>query len=252
MGCLVGGDRSSLQGRPLAVMAFGNRPITSRNRHCDSQCREIAAGLECCRSEGGSSPGHPQRGVAFTTASSIRARMFRVPARSAIGTPRGLLVSQTFATSGYARKSRMARARLRRFFRHGLLPQLIAFEACVRLGSVTHAAEELSLAQPTVSCMLRKLADHFGAPVVVIRDRRVMPTPLGDVLLTLCRDLFASFSRFEERRAQPAGYDRLPEIIPSIPPWPSSSPARSPSRWRQRASHCPRARRRPPQTAGES
>ena len=67
----------------------------------------------------------------------------------------------------------MARIPLRRFFRHGFLPQLMAFEACVRLGSVTRAAEELSLAQPTVSCMLRKLSDTAGGPVTVIRDRRV-------------------------------------------------------------------------------
>ena len=146
----------------------------------------------------------------------------------------------------------MARARLRRFFRHGLLPQLIAFEACVRLGSVTHAAEELCLAQPTVSCMLRKLADHFGEPVIVLRDRRVVASALGNDLLGLCHDLFAAFGRFEERRAEPAGYDRLPEASPTPAPWPSRSPPGRPSRSRQRASQCPRARRRPPQTAGGS
>ena len=53
----------------------------------------------------------------------------------------------------------MPRARLRRFFRHGLLPQLLVFEAVARLGSVTRAAEELHLAQPTVSLQLKKLAD---------------------------------------------------------------------------------------------
>ena len=35
---------------------------------------------------------------------------------------------------------------------------VVAFEACVRHGSVTRAAEELSLAQPTVSCLVRKLS----------------------------------------------------------------------------------------------
>ena len=146
----------------------------------------------------------------------------------------------------------MARARLRTFFRHGLLPQLMALEACVRLGSVTHAAEELCLAQPTVSCRLRKLADHFGAPVVLMRDRRVVPSPLGRDLLGLCPDLVAAFGRFEERCAQPPGYDRLPETTPTTAPWPSNSPPRNPSRSRQRASQCPRARRRPPPTAGGS
>lgn len=96
---------------------------------------------------------------------------------------------------------------MRRFFRHGLLPQLVAFEACVRLGSVTRAAEELCVAQPTVSCMLRKLGETFGAPLTVIRDRRVEATALGREVLMLCDDVFASFARFEERREVSARYD---------------------------------------------
>jgi DNA-binding transcriptional LysR family regulator len=150
---------------------------------------------------------------------------------------------------------RMPRTR-RRFFRHGFLPQIMAFEATVRLGSVTRAAEELALAQPTVSCMLRKLADTLGGPVTVIRDRRVEASGLGRELLTLCHDMFRAMERFEERsRPEPApegaagaGYDLdSPE---STTPWPSSSRARSPSRWRQRASQCPRAKRRPGRASG--
>ena len=53
----------------------------------------------------------------------------------------------------------MPRSRLRRYFRHGFFPQMVAFEACVRLGSVTRAAEELSLAQPTVSHHLKVLTE---------------------------------------------------------------------------------------------
>ena len=148
----------------------------------------------------------------------------------------------------------MPQSRLRRYFRHGLLPQMMAFEACVRLGSVTRAAEELSLAQPTVSCMLRKLSDTFGAPLTQMRDRRVEATPAGRELLELVGELLHSFERFEQRREPPpAAYDRLAGI-PSTPPapWPSSSSQRSPSRWRQRASQCPRARRRPGRTDGRS
>ena len=94
----------------------------------------------------------------------------------------------------------MARPRLRRFFRHGFLPQLMAFEACVRLGSVTRAAEELSLAQPTVSCMLRKLSDTVGGPVTVLRDRRIEPSELGRELLLLAREMFQAMERFEQRQ----------------------------------------------------
>jgi DNA-binding transcriptional LysR family regulator len=100
---------------------------------------------------------------------------------------------------------------MRRYFRHGLLPQLVAFEACVRLGSVTRAAEELCVAQPTVSCMLRKLSDTFGGPLTALRERRVEATPLGREVLELCDDLFAAFERFDERLEPAARYDCLPE-----------------------------------------
>ncbi|MEO5692519.1 MAG: LysR family transcriptional regulator [Usitatibacter sp.] len=148
----------------------------------------------------------------------------------------------------------MARARLRRFFRHGFLPQLMAFEASVRLGSVTRAAEELSLAQPTVSCMLRKLSETLGAPVTVMRERRMEASELGHEVLLLCHDMFRAMERFEERERTRSGggggisgtgYDHpLEETNHTTPPWLSSSPSRSPSRWKQRASQCPRAKRR--------
>ena len=95
----------------------------------------------------------------------------------------------------------MTRNPMRRYFRHGMLPQLVAFEAVVRHGSVTRAADELALAQPTVSCMLRKLADAFGAPLVVQRDRRIEATALGREVLGMCEDLIEAFARFEKRCA---------------------------------------------------
>ncbi len=45
--------------------------------------------------------------------------------------------------------------------RYATLRQLQVFEAIVRLGSVTRAAEELCLTQPTVSMQVKKLADVF-------------------------------------------------------------------------------------------
>ena len=99
----------------------------------------------------------------------------------------------------------MSRNPMRRYFRHGLLPQLVAFEAVVRHGSVTRAAEELALAQPTVSCMLRKLGDAFGAPLVVLRSRSVEATALGREVLALSEDLIGCFARFERRSALHCG-----------------------------------------------
>lgn len=51
---------------------------------------------------------------------------------------------------------------LQRYLRHGIMPQLAAFHTVVRLGSVTRAAEEMCVAQPTLSGYLRKLSDTLG------------------------------------------------------------------------------------------
>ena len=49
--------------------------------------------------------------------------------------------------------------------RHATLRQFQVFEAIVRLGSFTRAAEELFLTQPTVSMQIKKLADSMGLPL---------------------------------------------------------------------------------------
>jgi DNA-binding transcriptional LysR family regulator len=90
---------------------------------------------------------------------------------------------------------------LRRYFRHGMLPQLLAFEACIRHGSVTRAAEELSLAQPTVSCLIKKLSTTMGGPLTMSRDRRIEPTALGVQVLALSHEVMAALEGFESRRS---------------------------------------------------
>ncbi len=100
---------------------------------------------------------------------------------------------------------------LRRYFRHGMLPQLLAFEACIRLGSVTRAAGELALAQPTVSCLVKKLSLTMGGPLTMTRERRIEPTELGTEVLVLCHEMIAVLHRFDARR--PAGADREPPAL---------------------------------------
>ena len=101
----------------------------------------------------------------------------------------------------------MARPRFRRYFRHGLLPQLIAFEACLRLGGITRAAEELCLAQPTVSGLLKKLSDTVGEPVLTARGGRIELTDAGKDVAALCEEVLGSFARFEEKRLRaPVGF----------------------------------------------
>ena len=122
----------------------------------------------------------------------------------------------------------MARTRLRRYFRHGLIPQLMAFEACVRLGGVTRAADELALAQPTVSGLLKRLSDLVGEPVLHIRGGRVELTAAGRQVQRLCEDVLGSLNRFDEQRSENLRAEITPKIEPwshaQEPPFPSKSP----------------------------
>jgi DNA-binding transcriptional LysR family regulator len=95
----------------------------------------------------------------------------------------------------------MSRTRLRRYFRHGLLPQLIVFEAAARLGGVTRAAEELHLAQPTVSMQLKKLSAALGVVLFEQRGRRLHLTAAGHALRETCVELTALLARTDERLA---------------------------------------------------
>lgn len=93
----------------------------------------------------------------------------------------------------------MSRAAARRFFRHGLLPQLLVFEAVARLGSVTRAAGELHLAQPTVSLQLKKLAETLEVALFEQRGRRLHLTGAGQELRETCIELMHCLARAEEK-----------------------------------------------------
>src|SRR5262245_58863086 len=93
------------------------------------------------------------------------------------------------------------RATLRRYFRHGLFPQLLVFEAVARLGSMTRAGEELHLAQPTVSMQIRKLQDTLGLRLIEWRGRRMELTGAGRELHRSCSEVFAVFGALDSRLA---------------------------------------------------
>ena len=95
----------------------------------------------------------------------------------------------------------MPRARLRRFFRHGMLPQLMVFEAVARLGSVTRAAEELHLAQPTVSTHLKKLSAALEVTLFEPCGRSLRLTAAGHALRESCDALGELLRRTDERLA---------------------------------------------------
>ncbi len=56
---------------------------------------------------------------------------------------------------------------------------LAAFEATARLGSATHAAEELSLTQGAISRQIRALEDQLGVALVAREGRSLKLTPQG-------------------------------------------------------------------------
>ncbi len=95
----------------------------------------------------------------------------------------------------------MSQTVLRRYLRHGMLPQLAVFEAAARLGSFTRAAEALHLAQPTVSTQIKKLTETVGMPLFEQIGKKVHLTPAGVALHDGCLELFGAFERIEESLA---------------------------------------------------
>lgn len=107
-----------------------------------------------------------------------------------------------------------SRARTRRFYRHGLLTQLLVFEAVARLGSVTRAAAELHLAQPTVSLQIKKLAATLEVTLFEQKGRALRLTPAGHSLQESCGELIHCLVRTDTkldawRRPAPAETLRL-------------------------------------------
>jgi DNA-binding transcriptional LysR family regulator len=87
----------------------------------------------------------------------------------------------------------------RQFLRHGMLPQLAAFEAVIRLGSASRAAEALCMAQPTLSGHLRKLSESLGVRLFILRGKRLVPTDAALVLVQTGYEVFAALRRCEHQ-----------------------------------------------------
>ena len=92
--------------------------------------------------------------------------------------------------------------------RHTTLRQLQIFEAIVRLGSFTRAAEELFLTQPTVSMQIKKLADSMGLPLFEQIGRNVRPTEAGEELYVSVKSIFETLSNLEMKMADLKGIRR--------------------------------------------
>lgn len=87
--------------------------------------------------------------------------------------------------------------KLRRYFRHGTLTQLGTFDAVARLRSFTRAADELCLAQPTVSVHIQKLTECVGLPLIEQAGKQIRLTDAGRELHASCADIFAALAQLE-------------------------------------------------------
>lgn len=96
----------------------------------------------------------------------------------------------------------MPQSKIRRYLKHGTLPQLSAFEAVARHGNFTRAAEELHMAQPTVSVHIKKLSETVGLPLFTQCGRRVQLTDAGLRMQAACTEIIALLTRTEEALSQ--------------------------------------------------
>ena len=91
----------------------------------------------------------------------------------------------------------MPQADIRRYLRHGTLPQLRLFEAAARLGSFARAAHELHMAPATASVQIKKLTETVGLPLFEQIGRQIYLTDAGRRLYSGCNDVFESLGALE-------------------------------------------------------
>ncbi len=107
----------------------------------------------------------------------------------------------------------MHNASIKRYFRHGTLTQMRVFEAVARHGNFTRAAEELHMAQPTVSVHVKKLTETIGAPLLEQIGKRARLTAAGEEAYAACRRIFEVIGGLDEAltdiRALKAGKLRI-------------------------------------------
>lgn len=86
--------------------------------------------------------------------------------------------------------------------------QLRTLEAVVRLGSVTGAAKELHLTQPTVSAQIQDLQASLETELLEPVGRGIRPTESAQLLRGAALDMFARWQRFEEELQALRGLER--------------------------------------------
>ncbi len=100
--------------------------------------------------------------------------------------------------------------------RHLTLRQMQIFEAVVRLGGYTRAAEELHLSQPTVSMQIKKLSETIGYPLLEKVGNNLLTTAVGDEVYTTSKNILSSVVSLEESTAELEGVVKGPLRIAVI------------------------------------
>lgn len=77
------------------------------------------------------------------------------------------------------------------------IQQLRLFEAVARHGSITRAAEEVNLTQPSVSMQVRTLEEKIGMPLTEQVGRTLQLTRAGDEVAAAARDILSRLSAME-------------------------------------------------------
>lgn len=86
--------------------------------------------------------------------------------------------------------------------RHMTFRLLEVYVQVVRAGSITQAAEQLHLTQPTVSQQLKRLSEAVGAPLLLNQHGRMHTTAIGQILYELCQHTQLKFDHFGQMVAE--------------------------------------------------
>ena len=97
------------------------------------------------------------------------------------------------------------------------LRHLRYFVAVADVGSFTHAAERMFIAQPTLSQQIRRLEEIVGTPLLQRRREGLRLTTAGTVLLDASRDVLSLVDHGMSRTRQAAGLGR-PRLRVVLPP----------------------------------
>ena len=77
------------------------------------------------------------------------------------------------------------------------LQQMRLFEAVARHGSITRAAEEAHLSQPSVSMQVRSLEDKIGLPLTEQHGKSLHLTYAGEVVAAASRDILGRLGEMQ-------------------------------------------------------